>query len=47
MAGVVGVLWMILQPLLFGLIGAEVDIMAIEASTIGTVNLNSYRCDLI
>ncbi|XP_067670981.1 sodium/hydrogen exchanger 9B2-like isoform X2 [Haliotis asinina] len=33
--GVVGVLWMIFQPLLFGLIGAEVEISSIDKNTIG------------
>lgn len=35
MAGIVAILWMIFQPLLFGLIGAEVDIMKIDGSTVG------------
>ncbi|KAL8579403.1 hypothetical protein ACOMHN_026768 [Nucella lapillus] len=33
--GVVGVLWMIFQPLLFGLIGAAVDVSKLEAKTVG------------
>ncbi|XP_005112307.1 sodium/hydrogen exchanger 9B2 isoform X2 [Aplysia californica] len=32
---VVGVLWMIFQPLLFGLIGAEVDISSLDGDTVG------------
>ncbi|GFR63527.1 mitochondrial sodium/hydrogen exchanger 9B2-like [Elysia marginata] len=32
---VVGVLWMILQPLLFGLIGAEVKISSLSGGTVG------------
>ena len=32
---VIGVLWMIHQPLLFGLIGSVVDISALDANTVG------------
>ena len=35
MAGIVAILWMIFQPLLFGLIGAEVNISQIDGSTVG------------
>ncbi|XP_069123736.1 sodium/hydrogen exchanger 9B2-like [Argopecten irradians] len=33
--GMVGILWMIFQPLLFGLIGAAVDVTAIDGGTVG------------
>ncbi|XP_025095637.1 sodium/hydrogen exchanger 9B2-like isoform X1 [Pomacea canaliculata] len=33
--GVTGVLWMIFQPLLFGLIGAQVNIASLEPETVG------------
>ncbi|BFZ03690.1 hypothetical protein BsWGS_06729 [Bradybaena similaris] len=32
---VVGILWMLFQPLLFGLIGAEVDVTSLEVSLVG------------
>lgn len=35
MAGIVAILWMIFQPLLFGLIGSEVDIAKIDPGTVG------------
>lgn len=35
MAGIVAILWMIFQPLLFGLIGSEVDIAQIDGGTVG------------
>ena len=35
MPSIVAILWMIFQPLLFGLIGAEVDIAKIDGSTVG------------
>ena len=35
MPSIVAILWMIFQPLLFGLIGAEVDIAQIDGSTVG------------
>ena len=35
MCSVMAQLWKIFQPLLFGLIGAEIDIKTIEAKTIG------------
>ena len=35
MPGIVAILWMIFQPLLFGLIGAEVNISQIDGSTVG------------
>ena len=35
MPRIVAILWMIFQPLLFGLIGAEVDILQIDRDTVG------------
>ena len=35
MPRIVAILWMIFQPLLFGLIGAEVNISQIDGSTVG------------
>ena len=35
MSDAVSTLWLIFEPLLFGLIGAEVDIAQIDGSTVG------------
>lgn len=43
MAGVVAILWMIFQPLLFGLIGSEVDLAKIDADSVGKEENNLYR----
>ena len=36
LAGIMAQLWKIFQPLLFGLMGAEIDVNSIKAETIGT-----------
>lgn len=41
MASIMGTMWLIFQPLLFGLIGAEIDIVNIQATTIG--ERSNYR----
>jgi len=38
MAGIVAILWMIFQPLLFGLIGSEIDIAKIDPGTVGKMS---------
>jgi hypothetical protein len=35
MKDIVSILWMIFQPLLFGLIGAEIDVLKIDVGTVG------------
>ena len=41
---VVDVLWMVFQPLLFGLIGAAVEINSLEGSTVGKrFHLNKHK----
>lgn len=41
--GVTGVLWMIFQPLLFGLIGAQVNIASLEPETVGKEIIIFFR----
>jgi len=38
-----GVLWMIFQPLLFGLIAAEVKVNKLSAETVGKLNFHSVK----
>ena len=40
---VMGVLWMIFQPLLFGLIAAEVKVNKLSAETVGKLNFPSVK----
>lgn len=40
---VMGVLWMIFQPLLFGLIAAEVKVNKLSAETVGKLNFHSAK----
>ena len=42
MPNIVAILWMIFQPLLFGLIGAEVDIAQIDGSTVGMYSIELF-----
>ena len=37
---IMAVLWLIFQPLLFGLIGAEIDVTKIQPTTIGNHRLH-------
>jgi hypothetical protein len=37
------VLWVLFQPVLFGLIGAEVDIEALQPKTVGRMRFFSLR----
>ena len=43
MPGIVAILWMIFQPLLFGLIGAEVNISQIDGSTVGMKSFSGWH----
>ena len=42
MKDIVSILWMIFQPLLFGLIGAEIDVLKIDVGTVGKGHLDIY-----
>ena len=49
---VVGVLWMIFQPLLFGLIAAEVEVGKLQADTVGQysvclISLPEFLCTFL
>lgn len=39
---VVGILWLLFQPLLFGLIGAEVDVTSLDGSLVGEIASSSH-----